>query len=574
VKKPETPRTDTSATPAKGQDTISIDSKGNANTGEKPGQNAPSGKDGASSKPASATSTAQPGNAANSTKSAATTNGANKTAGTNAPANGTTSKPAGTATGTGTASAGGAGGKTPGGNNGGPARPASGVASGKPGKPGKPAIMVVVWAIIIVGIVLALAWASRALWWQQAQPALTDILPQTAIEALAPDTANTGTMAQNTAPATTPRQGTDEGSTPDDAAQGGTQTNTATNTTTPPATSSDDDANSTSQASDNASNGDGMGNMGMDTQQAAPSADMDASETQDAPDNADDSNASNVVVASDLTARLSHLEGTISALRERLDQERGGELNDSVARRLGELETRTAPIDEVARVQSELSGVASEMRDLTARMATVEDELKATEGLRIAGRGQAIGIAVAILRDAAQRGGPFEVALNQLTRSGSDDPVVQEQIEKLKPLASTGAPKIELLRQTFSKAAEDAIKSASDDNSGGIWDSTVANLKKLFPIRRVDVVGQETLDGRLVSAEQALAQDNLANAISALEGVEGDNAQTALKPWLDQARARQTINQAIDVLSSHAIGLLTGTEDKAGNPTTGSEAAQ
>ncbi|WP_417842257.1 mitofilin family membrane protein [Thalassospira sp.] len=564
MKKPETPRTDTSATPAKGQDTISIDSKGNANTGETPGQNAPSGKDGASSKPASATSTAQPGNAASNTKSAASTNGANKTAGTNAPANGTTSKPAGTATGTGTASAGGAGGKTPGGNNGGPARPASGAASGKPGKPGKPAIMVVVWAIIIVGIVLALAWASRALWWQQAQPALTDILPQTAIEALAPDAENNADISQQPAPDTPLPPATENGAKTTDTAP----------ETTPSATTPANDADTNSQPANTASNGDGMGNMGMDTQQAAPSADMDASETQDAPDNAGDSNASNVVVASDLTARLSHLEGTISALRERLDQERGGELNDSVARRLGELETRTAPIDEVARVQSELSGVASEMRDLTARMATVEDELKATEGLRIAGRGQAIGIAVAILRDAAQRGGPFEVALNQLTRSGSDDPVVQEQIEKLKPLASTGAPKIELLRQTFSKAAEDAIKSASDDNSGGIWDSTVANLKKLFPIRRVDVVGQETLDGRLVSAEQALAQDNLANAISALEGVDGDNAQTALKPWLDQARARQTINQAIDVLSSHAIGLLTGTEDKAGNPTTGSEAAQ
>ncbi|WP_085578924.1 COG4223 family protein [Thalassospira mesophila] len=596
MKKPETPKTDTSATPAKGQDTISIDSKGNANTGAAPAQSTPSSKDSAASASASpspsAASTAKPGDAPGSTKATATTPpGANKPANASVPPGGT-SKPASSATkpaspssgatGSGPFGASGSGGKNTSGNNNGPSRPASGTPSDKPAKPGKPAIMVVIWAVIIVAIVLALTWASRSLWWQQAQPALSDLLPQTAIEALAPDTANTGTITQNTAPAATPRQDTDEGSTPDDAAQGGTQTNTATNTTTPPATSSDGDANSTSQASDNASDGDGMGNMGMDTQQAAPSADTDISKTYDTPDTSDTSDtpgshegqASNVVVASDLTARLSHLEGTIGALRERLDKERGGELNDSVARRLGELETRTAPIDDVARVQSELSGVAKEMRDLTARMATVEDELKATEGLRIAGRGQAIGIAVAILRDAAQRGGPFEVALNQLTRSGSDDPVVQKQIASLEPLASTGAPRIEQLRQTFSGAAEDAIKSASDDNSGGIWDSTVANLKKLFPIRRVDVVGQETLDGRLVTAEQALAQDNLADAITTLEGIEGENAKTALKPWLDQAHARQTINQAIDVLSSHAIGLLTGTEDKTGNATTGSEDAQ
>tara|TARA_R110001583_G_scaffold179320_2_gene335991 strand:+ start:86030 stop:87697 length:1668 start_codon:yes stop_codon:yes gene_type:complete len=537
VKKPETPKPDTSATPAKGQDRISIDSKGNANTSAAPAQNTSTGKDNPASAP-----------------------GATKTASTSAPASGTnttstgkpassTAKPAGAApVGNGASGSTGAGGKNTGGTNNDAARPASGA------KPGKPAIMVVIWAVIIVGIVLALAWASRALWWQQAQPTLSDLLPQTTMQALAPEAENTGNVAQNAAPATTMPQSTD---------------NTA------PAAPSGDDANSDSQAS----NSDGMGTMGMDTQQAAPSANATAAQAPDAggaseSTGTDDQPANNVVVATDLAARLSHLEGTIGALRERLDSERSGDLNASVARRLGELETRTAPIDDVARVQAELSGVAKEMRDLTARMATVEDELKATEGLRIAGRGQAIGIGVALLRDAAQRGGPFEVALSQLTRSGSDDAIVQKQIALLKPLASTGAPKIEQLRQSFSATAEEAIKSASDDNSGGIWDSTVANLKKLFPIRRIDVVGQETLDGRLVTAEQALAQDNLANAISALEGVSGQNAQTALAPWLAQARARQTINQAIDVLSSHAIGLLTGKEDKTGNTPQGSEEAQ
>ncbi|PKR52041.1 mitofilin family membrane protein [Thalassospira marina] len=571
MKKPETPKTDTSATPAKGQDTISIDSKGNASAA-KPAT--PSGD--ASAKPASGTNTSAP-TGSTSTSSAKPAGGATASTSSASGSNSASTKP-----GTSTTSSATSGTAKPGDKN-----AAAGKATPQGKKANKPAIMVVIWAVIIVGIVLALGWASRAMWWKQAEPTLANMLPQSTVDALAPE------EAQNTADMQQPANGTASGNgnmaanSPADQPAESTSPDSSANTS--------ENGSADVMATDNASKGDGVGNMGMDTQQAAPNADapnntgdepatasgaISGSDSTEATDPADtaEAQAKNVVVATDLTSRLSHLEGTINALRERLDSERGGEINDSVARRLGELETRTAPIDEVARVQSELSGVAKEMRDLTARMATVEDELKATEGLRIAGRGQAIGIGIAILRDAAQRGGPFEVALNQLNRSGSDDTIVQKQIEALKPLAANGAPRIEQLRQSFPLAADEAIKAASDDHSGGVWDSTVANLKKLFPIRRVDAVGQETLDGRLVSAEQALAQDNLADAISALEGVEGESAKAALEPWLAKARARQTINVAIETLSSHAIGLLTGQEDKTGNTpinnSAGSEAAQ
>ena len=576
VKKPETPKTDTSATPSKGQDTISIDSKGNASA--------------AQSTSSSHDTTSKPASGAASSSSATGAPGAKGTTGATASAKTDTkaTKPGSSSAGTGNSTAGAkpatsassasssagssspAGSKKPGDKN---AVPGKGTPQGK--KAGKPAIMVVIWAVIIIGIVLALGWASRTMWWKQAEPTLSNILPQSTVDALAPEGAqNTAEMPQSSS---------------EDTAGTPTSASNASNSQIP-------DSNTNIGARDNTDNASGMvadtgkpdnaddaDNSDMNSGQAATdentamSAPANADTTASASSNSDDTadtQAQNVVVATDLTSRLSRLEGSVNALRERLDQERGGALNDSVARRLGELETRTAPIDEVARVQSELSGVAKEMRDLSARMATVEDELKATEGLRIAGRGQAIGIGVALLRDAAQRGGPFEIALNQLNRSGSDDTIVQKQIEKLQPLAAKGAPRIEQLRQSFPVAADDAVKAASDDHSGGIWDATVANLKKLFPIRRIDAVGQDTLDGRLVTAEQALAADNLAKAISALEGVEGTNAKAALTPWLEKARARQAINDAIDVLSRHAIGLLTGQEDKTGKAPTGSEAAQ
>ncbi|WP_143182018.1 COG4223 family protein [Thalassospira sp. TSL5-1] len=547
MKKPETPRTNTSATPSKGQDTISIDSKGNASAAQ-----STSSSQGESAKPATGSSTpSSPTGATTSAKHESSSATSGKSSSTSA---GGAKSAASASGGNSSASSAKPGDKTP--------PPSKGSPQGK--KTGKPAIMVVVWAVIIIGIVLALGWASRAMWWKQAEPTLTNILPQSTVNALAPEgPQNTAEMSQTPADDTT-------------------ASNTANSETADSTSSSDSMTSDTTNKPDDADNT-GINSGQATTDETAPADATAPTSTNNADsENTADAQAQNVVVATDLTSRLSRLEGTVNALRERLDQERGGTLNDSVARRLGELETRTAPIDEVARVQSELSGVAKEMRDLSARMATVEDELKATEGLRIAGRGQAIGIGVALLRDAAQRGGPFEIALNQLNRSGSDDTVVQQQIEKLKPLASEGAPRIEQLRQSFPVAAEEAVKAASDDHSGGVWDSTVANLKKLFPIRRVDAVGQDTLDGRLVTAEQALAADNLAKAISALEGVEGQNTKTALEPWLEKARARQAINEAIDVLSTHAIGLLTGQEDKTGNKVinnpgntpTGSEVAQ
>ncbi len=200
------------------------------------------------------------------------------------------------------------------------------------------------------------------------------------------------------------------------------------------------------------------------------------------------------------------------------------------------------------------------MRDLSARLSTMEEEVRATAGLRVESRGQAIAMAVTLLRDALQRGGPFMVALNQLERSGSDDPVIAEQIAALKPLADHGAPTIEKLRQSFPAMAQQAVQAASDDHSGSILAATWANIKKLIPVRRVDVAGEASLDGRLVTAETALENDDLDAAIAALDGVEGENAKAAITEWLEDAKSRQLLNSAIATLSAHAINLLTGDE--------------
>ncbi|WP_404423188.1 mitofilin family membrane protein [Thalassospira australica] len=497
MKKPETPKTDASAKPtetnAGPSETISIDSKGNASVA----------KDAADQKPGAAS------NAAESTKHEASASSNSANSSTKSDTKPVNAKPE----------------IKPGMNQKTTSdRQGTDKVKSAPKKRGGSAILLFV--IIIIGA-LTVGWLTRALWWRDAEPVLSQYVPT---EILAEITPEGMTLSEPPADTTTPA--TDQPS------------SSTSNNDTPPAPSATPGAPERDDAM-----------IGQEGSPSRPEDAAGASNDNAIPMSADDGS---MVLDPDLTERLSRLEGTINALRERLNSERGDTLNNTVARRMAEIETRTAPIEELARVESELSGIATEMRDLSARLSTMEEEVRATVGLRVESRGQAVAMAVTILRDALQRGGPFMIALHQLERIGSDDPVITKQIAALEPIADRGAPTIESLRQSFPKTAQEAIQAASDDHSGSIFAATWANIKKLVPIRRVDVAGEDSLDGRLVTAETALENNDLDAAIAALEGIEGENAKSVIEPWLIDAKNRQVLNGAIATLSSHAITLLTG----------------
>lgn len=506
MKTPETPKSNASAKSAdtkKSTDTISVDSKGNANSGPKKAETGSSAK---SSVPNSGTGT-----------SAASTSAKDSVA------SGKAGKPDAGASTTGTTDRSKSGDK-PVDDKASSGAATSGASGKRKGSGGKALLLFV---IIIVGA-LAAGWLTRAIWWRDAEPVLTQYVPDDILAEIAPD---------GYGPDTTP-------------AEDITVTNTPTQSDSTNSTGIPEPSEDVPMAE--------MDDGEVATEDNLPNVSDEAN--TDTMTNADPLPDGSVVMDPDLTERLSRLEGTIDALRERLNNERGDTLNNTVARRMAEIETRTAPIEELARVESELAGVANEMRELSARLSTMEEEVRATSGLRVESRGQAIAMAVTILRDALQRGGPFVIALNQLERSAGDDEVIAEQIKTLKPLADQGAPTIEKLRQSFPVMAQEAVAAATDDHSGSVLDATWANIKKLVPVRRVDAAGEESLEGRLVLAENALAQDDLDAAVAALKGIEGDHAAAAVSDWLRAAENRQTLNASIATLSSHAISILTGTE--------------
>lgn len=402
MKKPETPKSDASAKPVdtqKSTETISVDSSGNASSDAKPASKPTAAQTDTQTETKSGTkSDAQSGAKPDAAKSPSQ------------PGSKPTDKPGATASTTAKPEI----------------KPASahrnsqssdkssktdGSAASRKGVGGKALLLFV---IIIVGAIAA-GWLTRAIWWRDAEPVLSQYVPTVILDEI------------------TPEEFKDDGAI------------TATNAPSQPEMTDPNDQNNTIPAPDEdatmAEKDDGM----VSEEDSLPPVDGDTNSVSSASPLPDGS----VVVDPELTERLSRLEGTIDALRERLNSERGDTLNNTVARRMAEIETRTAPIEELARVESELAGVANEMREMSARLSTMEEEVRATAGLRVESRGQAIAMAVTILRDALQRGGPFIIALNQLERSSGDDPLIAEQITTLKPLADQGAPTIEKLRQSF-----------------------------------------------------------------------------------------------------------------------------
>lgn len=519
MKKPETPRTDASAKPVdskKTTGTISVDSKGTASP-------APNKPEKATSSPATDKSASDSAKASGTANSAAATNTPAAAKPDVKPAAAGSTAQAGSKPG----NAGTAGNADADKTDPKAARKATPPTKGSGGK------ALVLFVLIIAGA-LAIGWITRAVWWRDAEPVLSQFFPDEMLAEIAPEgfESSAPVVASNN-PAETP--GSDQ------------------NSLIPAPATTTESAPAPNENATMAEKDDAMVNLESTLPPVTGTSEKIA--------NADPLPDGSVVIDPELTERLSRLEGTIDALRERLNNERGDTLNNTVARRMAEIETRTAPIEELARVESELAGVANEMRELSARLSTMEEEVRATAGLRVESRGQAIAMAVTILRDALQRGGPFVIALNQLERSNDNDPLITEQINILKPLAEQGAPTVERLRQSFPAMAQEAVLAATDDHSGSVLDATWANIKKLVPVRRVDAAGEESLEGRLVLAEKSLEQDDLDGAIAALEGIEGTHASAAVADWLAAARNRQILNGAIATLSSHAIGLLTGAED-------------
>jgi Mitochondrial inner membrane protein len=300
---------------------------------------------------------------------------------------------------------------------------------------------------------------------------------------------------------------------------------------------------------------------------------------------------------SDLTARVSHLEGSLNALAEAAKS--GGSVPDAAAldARFGDLEQKLqAKIDsafadqqtasatgladlqkEVAALKAKLgalaearlggdsSDLAPEISNLDQRISKLEGALpqlsSALDRSAASAKSGAAAIAFANLRNAVSAGGPYAAELAALKSLISDT----GDLGVLPAHADTGIPTMATLVASFETIAEASERPAPPPENASLLDSMMASAKSAISIRRVgaDATGEEPA-AVLARAEAALKQGELAVATKEVESLPAPS-RAAFAGWLDDARARLSAGDSLSKLESTvltALGAGAGTEAK------------
>jgi hypothetical protein len=293
---------------------------------------------------------------------------------------------------------------------------------------------------------------------------------------------------------------------------------------------------------------------------------------------------------SDLTSRVTRLEGSMNALAETAKE--GGSVPDAAAldAKIGDLEQRLqGKIDSALAAQqgesaTDLKGLQKEVEalkaklgalaeahlagdtsDLAPQLTTLDQRIAKLEAVlpelstaidrsAASAKSGAAAIAFANLRNAVTAGRPYAAELAAL-KSLIPDP---GDLGALPSHAETGVPTVAELSANLTKLAEASAAPPTAPAETSILDSMMASAKSAISIRRVgaDVTGDEPA-AMLARAEASLQQGDLEAAIKEVETLPAPT-RDAFAHWLDDARARVSANDSLSKLESTVLASLGG----------------
>jgi hypothetical protein len=199
----------------------------------------------------------------------------------------------------------------------------------------------------------------------------------------------------------------------------------------------------------------------------------------------------------------------------------------------------------VAPVGSELDSLASTVADLESRL----DRLTALSGTTTEGDNAARAIAIASLRKAAARGGPFANELSMIGALG----VGADQLSVLTPLAENGAPSREDLAAKFPAVSEAVLAAEQNLQTGdGVIDRVFAYGRGLVKIRPTGPVAGDDATAVVSRMRAAVEAGDLVRALAEWETLPAAG-QASSQVWAESARDRLSIDRAVDDLAN-AVG--------------------
>ena len=185
------------------------------------------------------------------------------------------------------------------------------------------------------------------------------------------------------------------------------------------------------------------------------------------------------------------------------------------------------------------------LAEVSARLAHFEEE--AAQQAAADGRLVTLVLATGELTAALGSSRSFTPVLDTFRGLAGEDPAFESALARLMPFAATGVPTIDGLLARFPEAANAIVRAAPASEDADWIDETVTRLSQLVTIRKTSgAIDPQSLDGRLVEAESALAIGDLGRAIAIVEATMPAAAEAAsARAWLRDARARQEADDAL-----------------------------
>jgi hypothetical protein len=258
------------------------------------------------------------------------------------------------------------------------------------------------------------------------------------------------------------------------------------------------------------------------------------------------------------------INSAVSALGRRVDQLEAAAKPDLGPLRAGvqQLEQRLAAIEtqsasrmasEAAAskdMEQEVSRLGKADDDLADRVAALEREAQSQNKNELRADGM-LALLLGQMREAIEQARPFPTEFDAFIRLARDSDLAAAA-QPLAELARNGeASRAVLVKGLAELAGRMAV--ASEPSTQSDWrEQTLARLRGLVTIRRIDGSSHTGSEGAVSTAQAALAAGDLAGAVAALEPLTGADAEAA-RSWLLMARERLAAEAALD----HVQELLT-----------------
>ena len=237
----------------------------------------------------------------------------------------------------------------------------------------------------------------------------------------------------------------------------------------------------------------------------------------------------------------------------------------ALARRIDQLEQRLAAAEAqssaqttseaagLEKINKELSRLGSATAELAKRLPELEQQIKSRGGVEHTDA--ELAMLLLRIREAADQARPFTAEYSALKALARDTDLATEAEPLAEPAQSGVASRAVLSKRLAELASQ--IATATEPPPDSDWGAqTLARLRGLVTIRRIDGPSQTAPEAAVSAAQAALTRGDLSSAVAALEPLSGANTEAA-RPWLQMARQRLAVEAALDRLQ-HSLAERLG----------------